>query len=388
MQSALDVTARRFPSISVRLKRGLFWYYLEEMPSAPEIAEEKSHPISRMDRKQIKSGALRVIVYKNRLAVEFFHALTDGTGGMIFLKSLSAEYILQKYGKRIPCESGVLDRLSPPTESELEDSFLKNARGMSKSRAESEAYKLPGKLESRDFLWNTTMITDSSEALEKAKEHGVTLTAFMCSALMLAICNVQEAHVKNENKYKPVKILLPVNLRKIFKSESLRNFALYVIPEINPRIGKWTFDEICQSVHHQMKLTITEKEMRRMLTTNVNSERSVLLKIVPLFIKNIAMKTVFNLIGERTCCLTLSNLGDTQLPCEMREYISRMDFILGAPASSPSNCGMLSYNGTLYINFTRKTRDPDLERAFFEVLRDLGLKITVESNTQNAPDPE
>ena len=28
LQTALDVTVRRFPSIAVRLRRGVFWYYL------------------------------------------------------------------------------------------------------------------------------------------------------------------------------------------------------------------------------------------------------------------------------------------------------------------------------------------------------------------------
>lgn len=385
MQSALDVTARRFPSISVRLKRGLFWYYLEEMPSAPEISEEKSHPITRMSNRQIKNGALRVIVYKNRIAVEYFHALTDGTGGMIFLKSLVAEYVLQKYGVKAKCECGVLDRLEPPSDEELEDSFLKNTSNVSKSRSESIAYKLPGKRETRDFTWCTTMMTDSSKALAKAKEHGVTLTAFMCAAEMKAICNIQKMLVKDPKHYKPVKILIPVNLRPFFNSRSVRNFALYVTPEINQKLGEWSFDEICQSVHHQMKMLITEKEMRSRITTNVKSERSVILKIVPLFIKNIAMKAVFNMVGERTCCLTLSNLGDVKLPSELYEFVRRIDFVLGTPSAAPINSGMISYNGTLYITFTRKNRDPLLEREFFSVLQEQGLEITVESNSNCAP---
>lgn len=35
LQSALDVTVRRFPSIAVRLRRGAFWYYLEQLQKAP-----------------------------------------------------------------------------------------------------------------------------------------------------------------------------------------------------------------------------------------------------------------------------------------------------------------------------------------------------------------
>ncbi len=388
MQSALDVTARRFPSISVRLKRGLFWYYLEEMPSAVQISDEKSHPISRMSYKEIKQGALRVIVYKNRVAVEYFHALTDGTGGMMFLKSLVAEYLLQRYGIKAPCTDGVLDRLQPPSDEELEDSFLQSTADVSKSRRESVAYKIPGERVRGDYTHCTTFITDSKEALAKAKEHGVTLTAFMCAAEMKALCNIQAAHVKSPKHYKPIKVLIPVNLRPIFNSKTLRNFALYVTPEINQRLGEWSFDEICQSVHHQMKMLITEKEMRSRITTNVNSERSVILKIVPLFIKNFAMKIVFNMVGERTCCLTLSNLGDVKLPYELKDMIERMDFILGAPSVSPVNSGMLSYNGTLYFSFNRRSKDPIFEYELYKVLRDEGLHITAESNLGALPPDE
>ena len=383
MQSALDVTARRFPSIAVRMRRGMFWYYLEEMPSAPEIMDEKCYPIARMSDKEIKSAAMRVIVYKNRVACEYFHALTDGTGGMIFLKTLVAEYIKQKYGRVVPAEYGVLDRLERPSAEEMEDSFLRHASDVPKSRAETDAYKIPGTLIKGDYRYNLTMMADAKELLAKAKEKGVTLTAYVCAALMKAICNIQEQHVKSQKKYKAVKVLIPVNLRPLFNSRTLRNFALYVTPEINQRMGDWSFDEILESVHHQMKLTITEKEMRSRITTNVNSEKSLLIKIMPLFIKNLAMKAVYNAVGEKKSCLSLSNLGNVTLPEGMEQYVERMDFVLGTQATTSYNCGMLSYKGTLYINFIRKANEPLLERAFYEVMREQGIHIRIESNTSS-----
>jgi hypothetical protein len=249
-----------------------------------------------------------------------------------------------------------------------------------KSRAETDAYKLPGTLIRGDYRHATTMMADASEVIKKAKEHGVTLTAYICGAMMAAICNIQREHVKNPKRYKAVKVLIPVNLRPFFGSKTVRNFALYVTPEINQRLGEWSFDEIVTSVHHQMKLTITEKEMRSRITTNVNSEKSLLIKVMPLFIKNIAMKAVYNAVGERKSCLSLSNLGNVQLPERMKKYVKRMDFVLGAQATTSYNCGMLSYDGTLYINFLRKCSEPILESAFYEVLREQGIKILVESN--------
>ena len=95
LRDALDVTVRRFPSIAARLRRGLFWYYLEQVSESPDLTKESSYPLVRMSRKEMGKCAFRVIAYKKRIAVEFFHALTDGTGGMIFIKSLVAEYLQQ-----------------------------------------------------------------------------------------------------------------------------------------------------------------------------------------------------------------------------------------------------------------------------------------------------
>jgi hypothetical protein len=114
LQSALDVTVRRFPTMAVRLRRGFFWYYLEQLKEAPRIREEHSYPLTRMSRRETRNCALRVIVHGRRIALEIFHSLTDGNGALVFLKTLVAEYLNQKYGLRIPAENGVLGRLEAP----------------------------------------------------------------------------------------------------------------------------------------------------------------------------------------------------------------------------------------------------------------------------------
>ena len=123
LQAALDVTVRRFPSIAVRLHRGVFWYYLEEIAHAPTVQDERSYPLVRMPFDDIRHCGFRVLVWGRRIAVEFFHALTDGNGGLVFLKTLLAEYLSEKHGVVIPADNGVLDRLEPPTEEELKDYF-------------------------------------------------------------------------------------------------------------------------------------------------------------------------------------------------------------------------------------------------------------------------
>ena len=380
LKIALDVTVRRFPSIAVRLRRGVFWYYLQQLSAAPEILEESSHPLTRMPRNEIRKCAFRVLVYERRIAVEFFHSLTDGNGALVFLKSLVAEYLQQKYGIAIPAEQGVLGRLEEPSPEELEDSFLKYAGELSASRRENTAWHLSGTPEPEGFLNLTCFELPAAAVLEKAHEYHVSLTAFLTAALMQALQNLQKEKVPYLRRRKPIKVLIPVNLRNLFPSKTLRNFAMYTTPEILPRLGEYSFEEICKVVSHWMGADITPKRMSMKIAVNVNSEKLMAVRVLPLFIKNFVMKAIFDAVGECKSCLTLSNLGAVKLPAVMEPYVERMDFILGVQASAPYNCGVLSYGERLYINFIRNTREADLEYHFHCVLRDLGLTAEVQSN--------
>ena len=380
LQSALDVTVRRFPSIAVRLCRGVFWYYLEEIKHAPTIQEEFSYPIAKMPLNDIHSCAFRVIVYKKRMAVEFFHALTDGNGALVFLKTLLAEYLSQKYSVDIPAECGILDRLEPPKEEELVDLFPHHCAPVCKSRRDTDSYRVLGEREPDGFCHNLTFIMSSNSIRDKAHEMGVTVTAFMAAVFMKAIINIQNAEVKNLKKQKEVKVLIPVDLRRIFGGKTLRNFALYTTPGVDPRLGEYTVEELAGIVSGHMKLDVTKKNMSAMIYTNVKDEQMMLLKLTPLFLKNIVMKTVFNLVGERKSALSLSSIGIVNIPDVMQKYVQHFDFVLGTQSTAPYNAGMISYSGETRLNMIRNIKEPKLERALYEVLRENGVKVKVESN--------
>lgn len=380
LRTALDVTVRRFPSIAVRLRRGAFWYYLEEIEKAPPIEEDKSYPLVHVPFDDVRKCAFRVLVYHNRIAVEFFHAVTDGTGGLIFLKTLVAEYLCQKYGISIPAEDGVLGRLEDPDPEELEDSFLRYAGDITASRSEQTAYHLSGTPEPDGFLNLTTLMLPVAAVKEKARAFGASVTEFIAAVMMKAICDLQAEQVPRRMRRKPVKVLLPVNLRGLFPSRTLRNFASYVTPEIDPRLGEYSLSEICKIVHYRMGLENDPRMMAAKIATNVASERSPVLRVMPLFIKNLAMKAVFDLVGECKSCLCLSNLGAVRLPQAMAPYVARMDFIIGVQAKAPHNCGVVSWDGTMYVNMIRNIQEPELESHFYRVLHSLGLPVRVESN--------
>ena len=380
LKSALDIAVKRFPSIAARLRKGVFWYYLQQVESVPEIREEYSYPLTYMSKSEMRKCAFRVIVFNNRIAVEFFHSLTDGTGALIFLKSLVAEYLEQKYNIKIPCENGIVNRRDLPTEEELEDCFPKNAGNVPASRKDTNAWRMYGEPQRDGFLNLTCFNIPVKEALDMAHKYNSTLTVFMSAVMMKALLNLQNEKQPNIRRQKRIKLLIPVNLRALFPSVTLRNFAMYCIPELDPRLGEYTVDEICKIIQHKMGSEFTAKHMSCVIATNVNDEKNPLVRLIPLPIKNVVMKAVFDSIGEKKSCLTLSNIGKVKIPKVMEKYIERFDFILGVQAAAPYNCGMLSFGDNIYINFIRNIKDAELERHFFFVLQELGLSATVESN--------
>ena len=380
LEQAIKNTIPRFPSIAARLSEGLFWYYLRPVKTPPPILAEYSYPLAYMTKKEMKTCAFRVIVYRKRIAVEIFHSLTDGTGGLIFLKSLVAEYLELKYKIEIPCEEGVLSRKERPKHFETEDSFLKNSAPIKETRKDSNAWRIDGTLEENGYLNITNFQMSSQQIRDMARQKNVSVNTLLTAIMMKAILNLQVDLVHNPKKYKPVKVLVPINLRKLFDSKTLRNFALYTIPEIDPRLGEYTLDEIISIVHHKVSTYATKKNMAKMIETNVADERNPFLRVVPLFIKNFVMKMVFNSVGEKKSCLSFSNLGEIKLPENMKEYIQRIDFVLGPQAQAPYNCSAYSYRDILNVTFSRDIKEALIETYFFREMQNLGVEVTVQSN--------
>lgn len=380
LSSALEIVVKRFPTIAARLRKGAFWYYLQEIDAPPVIMDEYSYPLTFMSRNEMRRCAFRVIVYGNRIAVEFFHSLTDGTGALVFLKNLVAEYLEHRYGISVPFEDGIVDRRQKPPVEELEDCFLKVAGDVPLSRRDTDAWHMSGEPEGGGYLNLTCFKLPVARLLDKAHEYDTTVTVFLGALMMKALANLQIEKNPSRKKQKPIKLLIPVNLRKLFPYNTLRNFAMFTIPEIDPRMGEYTIDEIVKIIYHKMGSEFTAKHMSRVIAANVKDEKNLLLRVVPLPIKNAVMKAVFDTVGERKSCLNLSNMGMVKLPEVMKKYVTRMDFILGVQAAAPYNCGVLSYGDTVYMNFIRNICEPDLERHFYLVLKEMGIEPVLESN--------
>ena len=379
LQKAVDALKPRFPSIYARLSAGLFWYFLEEVSAAPRVRQDYAYPLTHMGARELHTCCFRVLYFKRRIAVEFFHSLSDGSGGLVYLKTLVAEYLNMKYAAGIPAENGVLDPAMPPTESELEDSFQRSAGSCAVSRAEDTAYRLKGTQEPAAFLHLTTGIVSTNALVEAAHSYGVTVTAFICAVMTQVIIELQAVKVPPARQ-KPVKITMPVNLRKIFGGDTLRNFALVINPGVDPKLGEYTLDELCREIANQMAVEITPKRMAGRIAANVLPSNKAVMRGAPLFLKNVALRVVYASVGESKGCLNVSNLGRVELPEAMKKYVRRIEFIIGVQYTYPNNCAIASCGDVTCINMIRNIREPELERRFFSRLVELGIPVSIESN--------
>jgi NRPS condensation-like uncharacterized protein len=193
------------------------------------------------------------------------------------------------------------------------------------------------------------------------------MTTYLAAALCYCIARLQKKRVTPARE-RAVRVQIPVNLRKFFPSATLRNFVAVFHVGLEKGETDAGFDEILSRIHHQMALSNTPRTLQSIFTANVNSEKGMGIRLVPLFLKNIVMRAVFDRVGETQGCLCLSNLGPVSLPEAVAREIETFDFIIGPQAKAPYNCGVVSFGDTLCLSLVRNTVEPELERVFFSFL--------------------
>ncbi|MDO4567463.1 MAG: hypothetical protein Q4B99_00740 [Clostridia bacterium] len=374
LQRALDSLSERFPSFYVRIRTGMFWYYLERLSAAPRVEDDVINPCGAMTKGE---PLFRVRCHENRISLEMHHVVTDGTGGLTFFKTLLAQY-LRMAGHDIPCDRGVLDPTDRPDDEELEDAFMRfSEMKILPPRMEQRAYKIRGTRLPMDFMRITTGTMRASEVHAAAKRHGATVTEFLTALLLQCVYKIQLA---DGHPQRPVKVSVPVNLRRYYGTRTLRNFSQYLNPGIDPQYGEFTFEEILSQVHHYMRLMYTEKNLNARISKNVADEKNVVLRFVPLFVKNAAIFFEWSRIGENLFSTTLSNMGVVDMPDELAQHIERMDFALHTARRNKCECAVLTFGDTMSLSFSSTISERYLERLFFTALVKNSIHVLVESN--------
>jgi len=374
LQSALQRVTDRIPTFRCTLKGGAFWWYLNRVEQAPAVRPLK--PLRQFHFADQGGLLYRVSAEGNQIMLDVFHALTDGFGAITFLLTLAADYIRRKHNADIDFNGLVLDPTDRPSYSELEDSFKTVFSGRKGELEKNvDAYHIKGERLPHEAVKDLRAVMSMDRVREVCRQYNCTVTDLLTSVMLFAL---QEEHSKDAKPEKDVlKVSVPVNLRPIYKSRTLRNFSSYVNLGMDVKDGYLRFSEIVDFVKAQKEHDLKLENLEPKIAANVELEEMLLVRCLPLFIKHPIIDIINLLHGDRFCSQTLSNLGNVNVPEGMRPYIADIDFILGRQRGNSGACSCAGYNGKLYFHMTRKIANDSFERSFLAQLAALGISTQV-----------
>jgi NRPS condensation-like uncharacterized protein len=373
LQYALDKTLEEYPVFHSSLKKGLFWYYLETSSVKPIVTEENKTLCEKINKELL----FRVFYYKNRISLEVNHALTDGTGTLLFLKSLVANYLIKKHNIKSKI---VIDKTSRyEKEADSFEKYYKKNNNIEIPKGK-KAYNLKGEMypERQLKVIEGTVSTDKIKKL--AKSHNTTVTSYLASILIKSIGQTMSLKAKR----KPVRITIPVNLRKYFKSNTVRNFFNTIILEYKFEETNDNLEQIIESVDKQLKDNLTKEKLSAQMNALAVLENIFVIRLVPLFIKDIVLK-YFHKQSRKEQTIALSNVGIVEMPENLSEYIKLFDVF--ASTDSTQIC-MCSYLDNMTLSFTTHFVESEIEKNFFKELSDKGIEIEINTNIVEEDDYE
>ena len=127
---------------------------------------------------------------------------------------------------------------------------------------------------------------------------------------------------------------------------------------------------ICQCLFHEK------------VRYNVSNEKIWVARAVPLWIKNIAMRYVYN-TSALANTTTVTNIGNIPIAEPYRPYVEMFHAFLAMSKGQNMKGTICSYGDTLVFSFSYTLKDVSVQRAFFRKLATDGISIEIESNGVN-----
>ena len=375
LDDALNIVMRRFPSFRYSIRKGLFWWFLSKLENNPVLREPSD--LKPFDIKANGGYMFKMSCSGSRIDLDVFHALTDGTGAMTFLLSVAAEYVKLSCSESIDYGKWVFNPCEEPVEEELEDGFDQFSGTKGALDEEENAWHITGKEERADVLNSLGVSLQLDQAMAKAREMDCTLTEFITAMMLVSLQEVR-AKQKSGKKSPFIRMEVPVNLRPIFNSATLRNFSSYVYITLDVSNGEFTLEDAVKEVKFQKRLYTQPGRLTRRIAANVALEDNLAIRCLPLFVKKPAINIINYLKGDRYATYTFSNLGNIELPEGLAAHVQDIHFILGRTRKRSGSCACVSYGGKLNLDFSRKIVEDDFERVFVRKLRELGIWSTVQ----------
>ena len=377
LQKALDIVLPKFNGFNLRLRHGVFWYYFEENGKpAPKVKLETKAPCRYIVQNKNRGYLFRVTFFQNRINMEVFHALADGAGTINFLKELTYQYLRLVHPE---LKDQVGDDLSAETSLNREDSFLQHYRKANKKKYPSKrAFLVKGEKLKANELGVMHGLMPVAQVKELCKKYDVSINEYLVSVFAWAIYKERRHGIFKD---RPIRIAVPVNLRPFFESITTKNFFAMVSAEFVPeeRGAEYTFEEIAQIIKKSLRSQINKEYLEQLFSYNVSNEMNMVARAVPLFLKNIAIRHVYN-VAALANTTTVTNLGKISVNQTYQPYVKMFKVYLPMSKGQNIKGAVSSYGDQLCFTFTSVLKDTFVQRNFFRKLVEDGVEVTIESN--------
>jgi len=376
LQQAVDIVTPKIPGFCLRLRSGFFWYYLEEnRKKPPRVRRESTYPCRLIYSNKNNHYMFRVTYYKNRINLEAFHVLADGMGGINFLRELTYQYLRLVHPE---LREKLGDGLSKETSLDREDSFVANFKQAAKSEYQlQKAYIIKGeKLAYHGFGVMHGYMPVSQLKKVSRETYGISINEYLVAAF---VYSTYLAHRGEISKQHPLRIAVPVNLRPFFDSLTTKNFFAMVSAEFVPEKSDYTFREVTEIVHESLKSQITKEHLEKIFSFTVSNQKKILARIVPLPVKNIAMRLYYNRSALANTT-TITNIGNITVAEDYKPYIDK--FYCFIPFSKGQNIKgtITSYGDTLVYSLVSAFVDTSIQKGIFRQIASDGVDVTIETN--------
>lgn len=365
LQTALDEAITLRPQFQVRIRRGFFWHYMEETDIKPVVVEEEGRvcPILYAPGKTMLH--YRVSYYGNRINLDLFHAISDGTGALEFLNIIVLNYLQLKY----PEKYDELTIHSGASEDDLnQDSYKQFFGGMGLKGSSLKRSYHPGGLKlPYDQLQFFEIHIPIAEILPKAKELGVSLTSYLGARFMIAIHD--DMPVRKSSQV--ITVSMPVNLRNYYPSNTSRNFFnnVNVSHEFTEPI---TLEELAKEFDDKLKSNLTPDKIEEQMNSFETMEYVAPVRAVPLFIKQWIVR-YGSKTSDKKVSLVLSNLGVQKPPQEITPHIRNYSAFC---SSANLFVACSSYDKELTLGITSPYSNTGVLKDFVRGLTNDGISAT------------
>ena len=375
LQQALDIVLPKFDLFNVRLRTGVFWYYFEENgKKAPKVTEENTYPCRFIRPNKNRSYLFRVTYYECRINLEVFHVLTDGMGGVNFIRELAYQYLRLAHPE---LKGAKEDGLSEGTSLNREDSFVKNFKQSKASGFNREkAYLMDmEKLPAGEFGVMHGLMS-VSQLKEVCHRYDVSINEYLVGCFAWS---VYKECLHGMPGKKPIRVAVPVNLRPYFDSVTTKNFFVMVSAEFNPVNESYTFEEVLHIMRDSLREQINKEHLEDLFSYSVSNQVNTFMRCVPLCIKKIAMKFVYtqSALANTT---TITNIGNFKVDEIYAPYIKMIHAFIPMSKGQDLKGTVCSYGDTLVFSFTSVFKSATVQRAFFKKIALDGVEVRLETN--------